>query len=67
MDDTLEITETVQIKHNNQFVKRLNKAVIRAELVAATDETNQEINRELGLEGDDITERVPNYFGIGHD
>jgi hypothetical protein len=48
-------------------MERLNKAAIPAELVAATDETNQEINHELGLEGDDITERVPNFFGIGHD
>jgi len=48
-------------------VKRLNEAAIPAELAADTDETNQKINYELGLEGDDITERVPNFFSIGHD
>jgi hypothetical protein len=63
----LQSLKSNKIKTKYQFVVKLKKAVIRSEPIATTDKTKHEINRELGLEGDDITERVPNFFGVGHD
>lgn len=63
----LQSPKSNKIKTKYQFVVKLKKAIIRLEPIATMNKTKHEINRELGLEGDDITERVPNFFGIGHD